>query len=154
VETIEDTDSDGDVRITKPKEAEELEKAIPTEVICELMTKMGKWVKTIEKTDELAVSDHELDPNMKEKELLFAPYIFIIDETISNRKKLATAIRERGGKVKKKENPFLSHIICEKKDSMEAFRWNKKLTFAKPKWIKDCIKNDTLLSPYDTRYTV
>ena len=61
---------------------------------------MGKWVKTIEKTDELAVSDHELDPNMKEKELLFAPYIFIIDETISNRKKLATAIRERGGKVK------------------------------------------------------
>ncbi|CBY10051.1 unnamed protein product [Oikopleura dioica] len=154
VETIEDTDSDGDVRITKPKEAEEPEKAIPTEVICELMTKMGKWVKTIEKTDELAVSDHELDPNMKEKELLFAPYIFIIDETISNRKKLATAIRERGGKVKKKENPFLSHIICEKKDSMEAFRWNKKLTFAKPKWIKDCIKNDTLLSPYDTRYTV
>ena len=69
-------------------------------VICELMTKSGKWVKTIEKTDELAVSDHELDPNMKEKELLFAPYIFIIDETISNRKKLATAIRERGGKVK------------------------------------------------------
>jgi len=87
VETIEDTDSDGDVRITKPKEAEELEKAIPTEVICELMTKSGKWVKTIEKTDEWAVSDHELDPNMKEKELLFAPYIFIIDETISNRKK-------------------------------------------------------------------
>ena len=31
METIEDTDSDGDVRITKPKEAEELEKAIPTE---------------------------------------------------------------------------------------------------------------------------
>ena len=132
---------------------------------------MGKWVKTIEKTDESAVSDHELDPNMKEKELLFAPYIFIIDETISSRKKLATAIRERGGKVKvkillklvfkmyfikKKENPFLSHIICEKKDSdvMEAFRWNKKLTFAKPKWIKDCIKYDRLLSPFDARYTV
>ena len=61
---------------------------------------MGKWVKTIEKTGDLALSDHELDPNMKEKELLFAPYIFIIDETISSRKKLATAIRERGGKVK------------------------------------------------------
>ena len=64
------------------------------------MTKMGKWVKTIEKTDESALSDHELDPNMQEKELLFAPYIFIIDEKITNRKKLATAIRERGGKVK------------------------------------------------------
>lgn len=154
VETIEDTDSDSDVRITKPKGLEIREKKAPTEVICELMTKMGKWVKTIEKTDESAVSDHELDPNMKEKELLFAPYIFIIDETITSRKKLATAIRERGGKVKKKENPFLSHIICEKKDSMEAFRGNKKLTFAKPKWIKDCIRYDRLLSPFDARYTV
>ena len=85
------------------------------------MTEMGKWVKTIEKTDESAVSDHELDPNMKEKELLFAPYIFIIDETISSRKKLATAIRERGGKVKVKfllKLVFKMYFFQEKRKSI------------------------------------
>ena len=108
VEILDDTDSDGDVRISKPKEPEEQEKKAPTEgetqrfdfsksiklfsVICELMTKMGKWVKTIEKTDESALSDHELDPNMKEKELLFAPYIFIIDENTKQRMTMLLAI--------------------------------------------------------------
>ena len=117
METIPDSDEEQeDVRILKPRQ-EEAQRKAPTQglfkrmtssidylmiflVICELMTKMGKWVKTMENNEDSSLPDFELDPKMKEKELLFAPYIFIVDEKLKNRKKIATAIRERGGKVK------------------------------------------------------
>ena len=114
VETIPDSEEElEDVRILKPQLREEAQKKAPTEgssdyqivsylflVICELMTKMGKWVKTMENNEDSSLQDFELDPKIKEKELLFAPYIFIVNEKLKNRKKIATAIRERGGKVK------------------------------------------------------
>ena len=113
VETIPDSEEElEDVRILKTQ-LREAQKKAPTEgssdyqivsylflVICELMTKMGKWVKTMENNEDSSLQDFELDPKIKEKELLFAPYIFIVNEKLKNRKKIATAIRERGGKVK------------------------------------------------------
>ena len=54
------------------------------------MTKMGKWVKTMEKNEDSSLQDFELDPKIKEKELLFAPYIFIVDEKLKNRKKIVS----------------------------------------------------------------
>lgn len=106
---------------------------------------------SMKKESSHVLSDYELDSNQNERELLFAPMVFMVDQSIPNRKELVSSIRENGGKVKKTLLPNVSHIICT---SMEFQKSNKRIVFAKPTWVVDCLNHKRLLSPFAANYTV
>ena len=85
----------------------------------------------------------------KNKELLFAPLIFKIDETIEDFKKIKKILTRNGGTVKNTVDESTSHVISLKEENQD-----KNIIYINPNWVLDCHRLKCLLSPFRKNYQI
>ena len=82
-----------------------------------------------------------------EKMFLFLPMVFVIAPDIDE--EICDLIFKNGGAIDDEIDEATSHFVTNKMPDNK----RENIVYVRPDWIRDCRRNNKLISPFAARYT-